>query len=96
MLTAVRIRQRSARQVVVCVSVSRISALPTAFKMEGGGLDLARGTFKDHTSSFDIGVSAKVRRISKFTLPRENTRHFNILNVFTRVLRMPWDCVLRE
>ena len=50
----------------------------------GRGLDPARGTFKDHTSSLDIGVSANVRRISKFTLPRENTRHFNILNVFTR------------
>ena len=48
--------------------------------------DSVRGTFKDHTSSLDFGVKAKVRRIPKSTLPRENMRHFNILNVFTRGL----------
>ena len=34
MLTAVKVQQRSGRQVVLCASESRISALPTAFKLE--------------------------------------------------------------
>ena len=55
-------------------------------KGEKPASDPVRGTLKDHTSSLDIGVRAKVRRIPKSTLPRENMRHFNILNVFTRDL----------
>ena len=41
-------------------------------------------------SILDIGASAKVRRIPKFTLPRENTRRFNIWNIS---IRDPSDAV---
>ena len=59
---------------------------PKTTKRRKAASDPVRGTLKDHTSSLDIGVGAKVRRIAKSTLPRENMRHFNILNVFTRDL----------